>query len=206
MDHIITFVENWGYVAVLLGSMIEGESVILTASFFAYKGILSLPKVMIIAFLGTLFADQALYFVGRHYGPNILKKKPGLQEKADKAFRLLHRWDIWFILSFRFIYGIRIISPIVIGASGLHPYKFTPLNLVAAIVWTILSCGGGYLLGETVEVIIENFHIVQNYILGFVGLIIIIIYLYFCLFRHKIIQRKKSRLNVEKNSSYEEKK
>lgn len=163
MESFITFVQDWGYIAVLLGSMVEGESVILTASFMAYQGYLSLPKIMIIAFLGTLFADQALYYVGRHYGKRFFKKFPKMQEGSKRAFDLLHRWDIWFILSFRFIYGIRTISPIVIGAARVPPKRFIPLNLLSAIIWTIISCVGGYMLGGTFEVIVENFDSLKKY-------------------------------------------
>lgn len=163
MESFITFVENWGYLAVLLGSMVEGESVILTASFMAYKGILSLPKIMIIAFLGTFFADQALYYVGRYYGTALLRKFPKWEKRSKKAFDLLHTWDIWFILSFRFIYGIRTLSPIVIGTAGVSPRRFIPLNFISAIFWTLISCIGGYMLGGTFEMIVENFDSMQKY-------------------------------------------
>lgn len=163
MEAFIAFVQEWGYVAVLLGSLVEGESVILTASFMAYQGHLSLPKIMIIAFFGTLIADTTLFFVGRFYGKKFFKKFPSIQDRSKKAFDLLHRWDIWFILSFRFIYGIRTISPIVIGAARVKPKRFLPLNFLAAVIWTIISCVGGYLLGGTFEVIVENFDSLKKY-------------------------------------------
>ena len=146
-------IQNWGYFAVLLGSMVEGESVILTACVMAHLGYLSIYKIAIIAFLGTLFADQGLYYLGRYHGHKILKRYPRLQEPSQKAFALLHRWDIWFILIFRFVYGIRTVSPIVIGTAGVKPSKFIPLNLLAAFIWTTVSCTGGYMLGHVIELI-----------------------------------------------------
>ncbi|MBX9977531.1 MAG: hypothetical protein K2X98_04730, partial [Alphaproteobacteria bacterium] len=111
LDYFVEFIKEWGYVAVLLGSMVEGESVILTASFLAHEGYFSITKIMGIAFLGTLFADQALYQVGYHYGPRFFDRFPSAKNRTQRAFDLLHKWDSWFILSCRFIYGIRIISP-----------------------------------------------------------------------------------------------
>ena len=142
MEYLIDIIKDWGYLAVFLGSLVEGESVILVACFMAHLGYLSLVKIMIIAFCGTLFADQALYYVGRYYGQAIIQKFHYLHAPANRAFALLHNWDIWFILSFRFIWGIRTISPIVIGSSGITPQRYTPLNLIAAIVWTLISCIG----------------------------------------------------------------
>lgn len=151
MENFIDFILEWGYWAVFFGAMIEGESIILTACVMAYLGYLSLTKIVMIAFVGTVFADQSLFYVGRFYGTHILKRFPRLRIPARKAFQLLHKWDIWFILSFRFIYGIRTISPIVIGASGVMPQRFIPLNLCAAVIWTGISCTGGYLLGSIID-------------------------------------------------------
>lgn len=175
MEKFIAFVQDWGYWAVFLGSLVEGESVILTASAMASQGYLSLPKIMIIAFFGTLFADQALFFVGRKYGPSLFERYPRLKLPSDKAFKLLHKMDSWFILSFRFIYGIRIVSPIVIGAAGISPQRFLPLNFISAIIWTIISCVGGYMLGDVMLNILENFHTYQKYFLmGVAGIACII--------------------------------
>ncbi len=196
MESFIQFVQDWGYLAVLLGSMVEGESVILTASFMAYQGILSLPKIMIIAFLGTLFADQALFYVGRYYGKRFFKKFPQLQERSKRAFDLLHRWDIWFILSFRFIYGIRTISPLVIGAARVEPKRFIPLNLLAALIWTIISCIGGYMLGGTFELIVENFDVLKKYfILVPLGIAFIGLGIYALFFRKRGIHEENKDLS-----------
>jgi membrane protein DedA with SNARE-associated domain len=162
LEYFIEIVKEWGYLAVLLGSMIEGESVILTACVMAYMGYLSIAKIVGIAFFGTLVADQGLYYVGRLYGHKILERFPKLKAPSEKAFTLLHKWDLWFILSFRFIYGIRIVSPIVIGTSGVPPRRFIPLNFVAALVWTSISCTGGYLLGGIIDAI--EFAVVERYI------------------------------------------
>jgi membrane protein DedA with SNARE-associated domain len=116
---------------------------------------------MITAFCGTLFADQALYYVGRYYGQTLIQKFHCLHAPANRAFKLLHSWDIWFILSFRFIWGIRTISPVVIGSSGIPPERYTPLNLLAAIVWTLISCIGGYMLSGVLEEI--GLHVIKRY-------------------------------------------
>jgi len=180
MESIIEFIQNWGYVAVFLGALVEGESIILTASFLAYHGYLDIYKLMLVAFAGTLFADQTLYYVGRWHGDKILKKYPRLQWPASRAFRMLHKWDVGFILVFRFVYGIRTISPIVIGTSGIPPRRFVPLNFLAAVIWTVISCSagylGGYLLGDAVEEIVRNFHHYQTYfiifLIGFITLLV----------------------------------
>jgi membrane protein DedA with SNARE-associated domain len=188
LEAFIEFVKNWGYLAVFLGALVEGESIILTASSLAFFGYLDIYKVATIAFFATVFADQSLYHVGRHYGVSFFDKYPRFKPASDRAFKLLHRFDIWFILSFRFIYGIRTISPVVIGASGVAIKRYTVLNLIAALIWTVVSCWGGYSLGEAMMKILENIHLIQKY---FIGFIVIVMLLILCF---SIWKKKKSKI------------
>ncbi len=142
------FIEKYGYLAVFLGSLIEGESVILTAGVLAQKGYLSLWGIMLVSFMGTLLADQLLFHVGRLHGNRLLAKWPSLESKASRALNLLHKYNTLYILSFRFIYGIRVVSPIIIGMSGVTTKRFTFLNIIAASIWSVLSCLAGYALGR----------------------------------------------------------
>lgn len=178
MEQFIQWVQNWGYIAVFLGSMVEGESVILTASSMAYLGYLSLYKIMIVAFIGTVFADQMLYFLGRHYGPGIFDRFPKLKKSSNRAFALLHKFDVWFIIGCRFIYGIRVTSAIVIGAAQIPLWRFIPLNLLSALIWTLVSCIGGYMLGDVMEDVFKHFDLIQKYLFAGIGTIAAIVGLY----------------------------
>lgn len=162
---LVPFVSDYGYIAVFLGSMIEGESVIFIAGFFAHEGVLSLSKIIIVSFIGTLIADQALYHVGRHYGNTVIDKFPSLRPRADRAFHLLKRYDNIYILSFRFIWGIRIISPIIIGSSGVEVKRFMILNLIAALIWSVGSCLAAYYFAH---LIMDKFYLLPKIILGLV--------------------------------------
>ncbi|MBI2707306.1 MAG: DedA family protein [Proteobacteria bacterium] len=158
-------IESWGYIAVFLGSLIEGESVIFVAGFLAHEGYLSLPKIILVSFLGTLLADQGCYFVGHYYGNAVIDKLPSLRPRADRAFQLLKRYDNFFILSCRFIYGIRTISPFVIGASGVGVMRFMILNFIAALIWSVLSCVGAYYFAY---LIMDRMHLLPKIVLGLV--------------------------------------
>ncbi len=166
VETFIEFVRNWGYWAVFLGSLVEGESVILTASAMARLGHLSIYKVGIIAFTGTLIADQVLYLVGWYYGDALFFRFPSLKKKSARTFELLHKYDTLFIISCRFIYGIRVTSSIIIGAAGVKPWRFIPLNFLSAAIWAVISCTAGYLLGYVVLEAFEHFDTIQKYFIG----------------------------------------
>lgn len=163
METFLSFVHEWGYIAVFLGAIVEGETVILTASALSALGHLNLYKVMAITFCTTVVVDQGLFLVGRRYGPAFFERFPKLRPRADRAFKLLHRFDKWFILVFRFIYGIRVISPIVIGAAHVDHKRFAPLNVASAFIWTTVSCYSGYAMGDVLESLLKNIEKAEHY-------------------------------------------
>ena len=179
MESFLAFVQEWGYIAVFLGAIVEGETVILTSSALAALGYMNIYKIMAITFCTTVIVDQILFQVGRRYGPAFFAKYPKLLPKADKAFRLLHRFDRWFILSFRFIYGIRVISPIVIGAANVETKRFAILNILSALIWTLVSCYSGYMMGDVLEKLLKNLEIVKHYMFIGAAIAIIIAAIYF---------------------------
>jgi membrane protein DedA with SNARE-associated domain len=74
-----------------------------------------------------------------------------MARKVEFAFTLLRRQENLFILSFRFIYGLRNISPFIIGMTGVSRVKFVILNMLAAVVWANTFAWGGYTLGKVLE-------------------------------------------------------
>ena len=179
MESFLAFVQDGGYIAVFLGAIVEGETVILTSSALAALGYMNIYKIMLITFCTTVVVDQILFQVGRKYGPAFFEKYPKLRPRVNKAFHLLHRFDSWFILSFRFIYGIRVISPIVIGAAHVDPKRFAPLNILSALIWTLVSCYSGYMMGDVLEKVLKNIETAKHYLTLGVGAAAIIAIAYF---------------------------
>ncbi len=185
MESFLAFVHEWGYIAVFLGAIVEGETVILTASALAALGYLNLYKIMAITFCTTVVVDQGLFLLGRRYGPAFFERFPNVRPRADRAFRLLHRYDRWFILSFRFIYGIRVISPIVIGAANVEHKRFASLNIASALIWTTVSCYSGYMMGDVLDKALKNLEIVKHYVILGLGVAATVAIIYWCWKRHK---------------------
>jgi membrane protein DedA with SNARE-associated domain len=64
--YLLELVETYGYLAVFLGSLFEGDALLLVASFLAYLGKLDLPLVMFAAFFGTWLSDIIWFLLGRY--------------------------------------------------------------------------------------------------------------------------------------------
>jgi len=153
LEELIT---TYGYAAVGIGSFLEGETVLVLGGFAAHRGYLELPWVIVSAFLGSLFGDQLYYFIGRIKGKSILEKRPRWKAKSEKVFSLLHKHQILLILGFRFLYGLRTVTPFVIGASKITPTRFIILNILGAAIWAVIVGGMGYLFGYTLKIFIDN--------------------------------------------------
>ncbi|MDR0406704.1 MAG: DedA family protein [Holosporales bacterium] len=158
-------IRAYGYYAIFGFACIEGEIALLTAGFLAHHQLLSLPYVILVAFVGTLMTEQGIFFIGRFYGQQLLNKFPKLKEKTHIVFRFLHKYDTLFIFTFRFIYGVRNISPLVIGTAGISPRKFSSLNIPAAAIWAMSVAGAGYIFADALQLLINNFERYQKMIL-----------------------------------------
>ena len=173
--------ENWihtyGYWAILLGTFLEGETILVLGGFAAYQGYLKLPWVILNAFLGTLSGDQLFFYIGRKYGSKILASRPAWQVRADRVGKLLVRFQDYLILLFRFLYGLRILTPFVLGLNGVPRGRFLLLNTVGALVWAIAVGAGGFLFGQALEVLMGDLKRYEAEILGLVVLTGVVVWM-----------------------------
>jgi membrane protein DedA with SNARE-associated domain len=149
-------IQKYGYLAIFIGAFLEGETILIIGGFVAHRGYLMLLYVIFTAFLGTLLADQLFFFIGRFKGREFLDRCPKWQLRAEKAQRLLEKYQTLVIIGFRFIYGIRTVTPFVLGMSKVKTWRFVCLNILSALAWATGIGTAGYFFGMTVSVILEN--------------------------------------------------
>jgi len=154
------WIEQYGYLAVLAGTLLEGEAILVLAGFAAYQGRLELPLVLLTAFAGGTLGDQLLFWFGRAAGPPLLRRREVIANAAVRVGTLLRKHDGALIFGIRFMYGLRIAGPIAIGALGVDSRRFALFNVMGAAVWAPLFGGVGYLFGHAMQSIpgeIENY-------------------------------------------------
>jgi membrane protein DedA with SNARE-associated domain len=125
-------VRSYGYAALFFGTLLEGETVVVIAGFLAHRGYLHPPVVALAAFAGSFISDQFFFFLGRRRGRPFLQRHARWQAGAVRAEALLSRYGTWLILSFRFFYGFRTVTPFVIGMSRVPAARFALLNAAGA--------------------------------------------------------------------------
>jgi membrane protein DedA with SNARE-associated domain len=154
---INNLISHYGYAALAIGSLAEGETITLLGGVAAHQGLLKFPLVVAAVALGGMIGDQLLYLVGRHFGNGLLKRFPRHRKQIARARSMINHRPWLFVIGTRFMYGFRIIGPILIGASRLPPRIFLPLNILGAIVWATLFSALGYLGGEVIAPWLHKF-------------------------------------------------
>ncbi|MFN1127430.1 MULTISPECIES: DedA family protein [Lelliottia] len=153
---INSLIEQYGYAALVIGSVAEGETITLLGGVAAHQGLLRFPLVVAAVALGGMIGDQLLYLLGLRFGPTLLKRFARHQKKINRAQRLIQRHPYLFVIGTRFMYGFRIIGPLLIGASRLPPKIFLPLNIIGAIAWALIFTSLGYVGGEVIGPWLHN--------------------------------------------------
>lgn len=168
---IEAYIIHFGYIVILLGTFFGGEAILVLSGFLAHRGYLTFSLIVLSGFTGSLVADQLYFFLGRKKGIAFLNKHPSWKTRADRIRELLQQHQNLVILLFRFVYGVRAVTPVLIGVSNVSSFKFLVLNAIGAITWAIALTSLGYFFGQTAELLLDD---VKNYEFVIIGLIILV--------------------------------
>lgn len=153
-DAIHHLVEQYGLIAVFLGCVAEGESAALLGGFFAHQHVFVLWQAFLAASVGAFVGDTLFFTLGRSFANHplviMLRGRPGFSH----AYRLVSNHPDIFVLSNRFIYGLRLVGGIAAGLSGIAVTRFVILNVISSIVWAGLFTTIGYVFGLGAERIV----------------------------------------------------
>lgn len=145
---------DYTYPIIFIGTFFEGETFVLFLGYAAQKGYLNLPLAMVMAWLGSFAGDQLWFQMGRRFGKPLLHRRPHWILAASQALALAEKYDVLFILTFRFMYGIRNISGFALGLSKISSARFLLFNFIAAAIWAVIFSGGGYLFGHVSQTVL----------------------------------------------------
>jgi Uncharacterized membrane-associated protein len=166
-----TLLANYGYYAILFLTFLEGETIVIIAGIAASQGLLDPVVIAVCAFTGSFFSDQIMFSLGKYKGQSVLKRFPRLNKNMDRAAILIKKYDVYLILGFRFVYGVRNVTPIMLGVSGVSHAKFLALNAIGAAIWAASFTAGGFYAGRAFSHVMEQFGAFVFYIIGAILLV-----------------------------------
>lgn len=153
-DTFHRFIEQYGLLAVFLGCLAEGETFAMIGGFFAHQHVFATWQTLLAVFAGAFLGDSAFFVLGRSFAQTRLVQRINRKPGFNRAYQLITDHPNIYVLSNRYIYGMRVLGGIVAGLSGITAARFLTLNAISAGVWATLFCGLGYLFGLGAERIV----------------------------------------------------
>ena len=190
------------------GFFLPGDSLLLTAGLFAYKGVvvdgeevkLSLFILMPLLFVAAVLGDNVGYWFGRKVGPPLFKRPQSLlfrPKNLQAAKRFYDKHGGKTITIARFMPFIRTFVPIVAGAVSMEWRRFTFFNLFGGLIWAVGVLLAGYLLADAIPPdVLDAYFLVIVFAVIIVSMMPALIHLWrserheiFALIKTKILRR-----------------
>lgn len=162
MSALETFIATYGPLVVFFGTMLEGETVAVMAGFLAHQGVVDGRLVLAAAFLGAFGGDQILFLIGRRFADHPFVMRQRTRPLFANALARVEARPTAFILAFRFIYGLRTVSPLALGVSSVSARRFLIFNAIAAFLWAAVMVALGFAFGRVIEAGFGRFQAIEH--------------------------------------------
>ncbi|MBS0363171.1 MAG: DedA family protein [Proteobacteria bacterium] len=171
------FLRQYGPIGIFLGAGFEGQTALIVGGLLARQHILNLWVVLACATAGSGLVDHLLFVAGRRFRTHRWVVRATQQAAFARALRFIERYPIGYILAFRFIFGLRVASPIAVGVSKIPTWRFTVLNIAGAVIWATAFTLSGFVFGEAVHNLLGHGHHAGRWTLVAAGGVVLVVIL-----------------------------
>lgn len=171
------FLSLLGYLAVLIGTIVEGETVLFVSCIFCGMGYMSLPGIILMATIGGSAGDNIYFHLVRGNTDKVIAKSKRLQAWYPWIKKMVDTYGGWAVLPSRFLIGLRTAIALVCSSGHMSPVKFGLINLLSAFLWSTFFCCAIYYGGETFKYYFESFKKIWIIVMPCAILLIIIAFL-----------------------------
>jgi membrane protein DedA with SNARE-associated domain len=186
--HPAALLHHFGYLAVFAGTFLEGETILVLAGFFASRGRLSLPLVLLSAAGGAYLGHAFWFWLGRTQGTRIVRRFPRFERQIARSLDLIERHGAGAIFFTQYLYGLRVAAAIVFGLSPIRTRKFLLYQALSCSLWATLIGLLGFYFGRAVERVLGQAEVFEKYAILFILLAGGAVFLY-----HRLRQRRIAR-------------
>ena len=163
-------VATYGYPATFIGTMFEGETILVLGGLAVHRGHLAWLPLWLLAALGGWLGDLVYFMLGRRYGTRLLARWPSFAPAIARVQKLILKSPALAVIAVRFLYGVRIAGPIVIGASSLPWLRYLVLNAIGALLWSACWLALGFFLGTVAQRMLGDLARIEREL--FIGVIV----------------------------------
>ena len=149
------YVQDYGPIAIALGAGFEGETAAVAGGVMAHRGILPPWGAFLATAIGAFVADEIFFLLGRRFRDRPFVVRTRQRPAFARAMAFIERHPDAYILVFRFLYGLRTVSPIALGLTHVPWRRFATLNAIAALIWSAVFTTIGYRFGPAVDQLLD---------------------------------------------------
>lgn len=173
-----TLLEQFGYLAIFLGTFLEGEAILVAAGFFASRGYLDIYLVTLVAFAGSYGGHLFWFWLGRVHGVRLLDRFPRMKRHFGQGVRVFERYGAAAIIITQWLYGLRITCAVIIGMSRIPLMKFLAYEALSCALWSVVITALGFYFGRAIETLLGRVEHIEKYGLAIILAIAIGFWLY----------------------------
>ncbi len=181
-----------GYLGVLLGTFIEGETTLLLAGIFAKLGYLKLRDVLLFSFVGTFAGDCSFFFLGKVFGRSVIERYEFLRTRAKLSSRIILQYPHFIVFVMRFLAGFRSIILLLLGCANVKTSRFIIIDFISSVVWSVAISLIGYSFANVVYIFVNDIKGYEKIVIPFVVIPAITAIL---LYRHVIREKEEEQFH-----------
>jgi membrane-associated protein len=158
----------------LAGFFLPGDTLLLSAGYFASIGKLPLGWLIIVVILSGILGDNTGYEIGKRAGRKLFRKEESAffhPDQLKKAEDFYEKHGVKTVLLARFVPVIRTFVPVVSGTTNMDRKKFAIYNAAGVATWGTGVTMLGYILGRIIGEKVKN---IDKYILIVILLVMVI--------------------------------
>ena len=175
MYEILHLISEFGPVIVMVGTFFEGEVFAIIGGFLAYRGSYPFQMMIALAFVGSFIGDLSVFLFARYSSNHRWVKSWRQRQKFARALQLVEKYQAYFVIVNRYIYGLRMPGLIALGLSRISVLRFLVLNLFGAALWAGIFTTIGYVFGYSIWQVFDKLAFMERGVgiaLGVIGVAI----------------------------------
>jgi membrane protein DedA with SNARE-associated domain len=181
-----------GYVGVLIGTFLEGETTILLAGIFAKFGYLKITDVVLCSFIGTFVGDCCFFFLGKVFGKSVIERYEFLKKRTSLSNKIIHQYRHLILFIMRFLAGFRSIILLLLGCANVSTTRFLVIDLISSLVWSIAVSVIGYSFANVVYIFVSD---IKGYEKIVIPIIVVPAILVILCYRHLIKEKEEEQFD-----------
>lgn len=144
--------------------VLMGEEMMLFSVYLSSLGFFNFWIMFFVALAGTYTGDLLFFWLGWHFGENLVYKWGKFlfipRKRFEKIQHLFSNRGRWILFVSKFVYGLGHLTLIAAGTAKMEPKKVIKNQIYSSLIWVVLFSGIGYFFSSFIGAVTRDFKMV----------------------------------------------